>query len=425
MTSLSAALRHTNVVCPFCGLGCDDLEIASGRGGLRVERHGCPISTPAYAEEVSGAPAVRGRTVSLPEAVARAASVLGGARSPLIMGLGTDVAGARAAVQLAEKLRAVVDHMHGEALCRNIRVLQDTGWVTSTLSEVRNRADLLLFFGSDVSARFPRFFERVVFPPEALFAPEPRAREIVVLGPDRAAFAMPDGREPWIVPCERERLGEVAGALRCLVRGQPLQAKRVADVDIATLRELAARLKTARYAVIVWAAGQLGFPHADIAIEALAGLIEELNRVTRCAGLPLAGRDGDVSANQVATWQTGFPLPLSFARGYPEHDPYRFAGRRLLERGRVDALLWISAFDATQVPPGAPVPTVALGRPGMRLSSPAEAHIPVATPGRDHAGQIFRCDGVVALPLRALRATDLPSVAQVLGAIEAQLGGDS
>jgi hypothetical protein len=41
----------------------------------------------------------------------------------------------------------------------------------------------------------------------------------------------------------------------------------------------------------------------------------------------------------------------------------------------------------------------------------------VGWPGIDHAGQIFRADGVVALPLSALRASSLASVGETLQAI--------
>jgi formylmethanofuran dehydrogenase subunit B len=47
--------------------------------------------------------------------------------------------------------------------------------------------------------------------------------------------------------------------------------------------------------------------------------------------------------------------------------------------------------------------------------------IPVGVPGIDHAGQIFRTDSIVAVPLRALRAATLPDVAAVLGLIESRL----
>lgn len=422
--SASPPKRHTDITCPFCGLACDDLEIAVTPTGVRVEANGCPISDAAFAFVASGfdGPAIAGEPVSFAEAVAHAAAILRRARSPLITGLGTDIAGMRAALPLAERLGATLDHMHGEALQRTARVLQERGWITTTLSEVKNRADLILFFGVDVLTHFPRFFDRLIRMQETLFARGPSVRELVFVGGNAPAQPVPDGCNPTVAfDCPRESLGEVANVLRCLVRGQALQAQTVAGVAVDALREVAARLRVARYGVIVWAAAQLDFPHAELTIEAMTELVKELNRVTRCAGLPLGGRDGDLCANQVSTWQTGYPLPLSLARGHPEYDPHRYATRRLLEHRESDAMLWISAFDAARVPPDAKVPTIVLGRGGMKPLVPPEVYIPVATPGVDHAGHVVRCDGVVVLPLRALRSTTLPAVAQVLAAIEEQL----
>ena len=42
----------------------------------------------------------------------------------------------------------------------------------------------------------------------------------------------------------------------------------------------------------------------------------------------------------------------------------------------------------------------------------------LATPGVDHAAQLVRLDSVVSLPLRRLRDSGLPSVAQTLAAIK-------
>jgi formylmethanofuran dehydrogenase subunit B len=57
----------------------------------------------------------------------------------------------------------------------------------------------------------------------------------------------------------------------------------------------------------------------------------------------------------------------------------------------------------------------------LKLSSEPAVFIPVGTPGVDHAGRLIRVDNVVSLPLKDLGRADLPSVADVLSAIEAAL----
>jgi formylmethanofuran dehydrogenase subunit B len=62
-----------------------------------------------------------------------------------------------------------------------------------------------------------------------------------------------------------------------------------------------------------------------------------------------------------------------------------------------------------------------LARPGFLPARSVDVLIPVGTPGLDHAGSVYRTDGVVSLPVRALRDTALPSAAQVLEAMRALL----
>jgi formylmethanofuran dehydrogenase subunit B len=149
--------------------------------------------------------------------------------------------------------------------------------------------------------------------------------------------------------------------------------------------------------------------------------VKDLNQTTRSAGLPLTGADNIVGANQVCVWQSGFPLRTSFARGYPEHDPWQYGAARLLDAGEADVLFWVSSL-RDEPPPSADLPTIALTTPWTDFDRMPTVWIPVGTPGIDHAGQVHRTDQVVALPLRKLRDNRLPNVAQVASAIAAALG---
>ncbi len=408
------------VPCPFCGLLCDDLRIAVAEERLAVVAHGCPISLGAFAGLPSqeAAPRIAGRRASLEEAAAAAAQLLKGARQPLFAGLGTDVAGMRRVLELADRCGAVLDHMNGESLVRNLRTLQEAGLISTTFSEVKNRADLVLIVGGDVVSRYPRFFERVVWAGDALFRREGVWPEVVYLGEaaDPSPGTSPAGRPPLVLSCPRERLVEVIGALRCLVAGRPLDAREVGGIALETVGALADRLSRARYGVAVWSAADLDFPHAELTVQSLCDLIKELNRETRFCALPLAGSDGDLTANEVHVWQTGFPLRTGLGAGYPEYDPYHYAAGRVLDRAEADVLVWISSL-SDRPPPKTPVPTIVLGAESLPLPREPEVFIPVGRPGVDHSAHLFRADKVVVLRLEALRSSRLPSVARALSAI--------
>ncbi len=409
----------SDTACPFCGLVCDDLVVGVREAALRVQANGCALARSGFSAPASDTPRINGRSVPLAEATAEAARLLRGARQPILGGLSTDVEGARAVARLADRTGAVLDHMNSAAMMRNILTMQDGGWITTTLSEIRNRADLLVVLGGDIVSRFPRFFERCIQNDGTLFG-DGRRCEVIFLG--AAVPAGLSGVGPMReIGCDLPRIGEAFGLLRALLAGRPVTATEAAGTPLAVWQELAGRMQAAKYGVVAWAAPDLDFPHAELTVQALSELVKDLNRTTRFAGLPLGGSEGDLTADSVFLWQTGFGSRTSFGQGQPEHDARQFSATRLLASGEADLLFWIASFNAARTPPASAVPTVVLGHAGMTFEQEPAVYIPVGTPGLDHPGHLFRADRVVALPLRRLRDSALPSVAAALGAIEAAL----
>jgi len=399
----------TPSTCPFCGLLCDDLPgngPATGQCALAERLFQVPATAPAL---IDGVPS------DTASAVARAARLLARARRPLVGGLACDVTGQRAALDLAERLGGVLDTMNSTAQFRNLLAYQDGGWMSTTLSEVRNRADVILLAGTTAS-RFPRFRERLLAG-ESQFGPT--ARRLLALG-------MPEGAAPeWLteppIPCPPDRLGQVFSALRTRLAGRPLGMSTVAGLPVARLDALLETLLAARYGVLAWNAADLDFPQADLTVRALLDLVIDLNARTRWAGLPLGGNDGDASAVQTCAWRTGYPSRVAFEAAGPRYEPIRFAGEGLLAAGEADALVWISAFDPARTPPPADCPVIVLGRADMAFTTPPAVFLPVAVPGVQQAGFLHRMDGVVALPLAAPAPGGPPGVAETLTAIMKEL----
>jgi formylmethanofuran dehydrogenase subunit B len=411
------------VACPFCGLLCDDLRVArDSAGNLKVTENGCAKSITFFGLPVaSPSPRIAGKPVNLKQAIAKAAEILRSANQPLIAGLGTDVYGMRAVMNLAETSNATLDHMNSNGFMRNIQVIQNSGWMITTLTEVKNRVDLLVIVGTDIVSAFPRFFEREVWNKETMYGQDTGQREVVYLGGrniDTDAGVAPNGRKPDVLPCDLDRLPDVTAALRAIVSGKKLHAKEIAGTAVTDLEKLAQRMLAAKYSVVVWAAAALNFPHAELTVQNITELIKTLNKTTRASGLPLGGIEGDMNANQVCTWISGYPMRTSYARGYPEHDPYHFSADRLLASGEADALFWVSSFNPDRTPPAARIPTVVFGHAQMKLDKEPDVFIPIGTPGADHKGIMFRTDNVVSLPLQKLRNSELPTLAEVLGGIE-------
>jgi formylmethanofuran dehydrogenase subunit B len=262
----------------------------------------------------------------------------------------------------------------------------------------------------------PRFLERCFSSAPTLFAETGIERHLVRLGPDSdAAPELPAGIRYSHIPCSLEQLAPTVGRLRALAKGR-------AGED-AALGELAGAMRNAGYCVVAWMAHPLPPESADLIVLSLVEMVRDLNLSHRAACLPLGGTENLAGANQACLWQTGHPLRTRLGGGAPQHDPHLNSAQRLIESGEADALLWISALGGAP-PPGlsSDLPLILLAPPGSGMPSPPAVFLPVGRPGIDHAGQIFRGDGIVALPLVALRPSPLPSAGATLTAIAAAMG---
>jgi len=413
-----------NVASPFCGTLPDDLTVERTEAGLKVIKNGCGQSVTGFERQLPpSAPQVGGKEVDLNTAIKHAAKLIAKSKLPLYGGLATDVEGMRAVMALAERSGGVVDHALSEVQYRNFKILQSTGWTTTTLTETRNRADLFIFAGSDVHKLHPRFFERIVSPPDSMFDVTAPKRTLVFIGKglDRSGAKGSRIGDVITLACDNERAGDVVALLRARLRGFSIKDSKIAGVKLAEIDALAELCRKADYGVVVWAPPSLNFPHAELAVEQFTGLVKDLNQTIRFAGLSLGGAEGAITAAAVCTWISGYPLRVSYASGAPDYDPYRHAIGRMLKDGEGDLLVWIASISPSLVPPSTKLPTIVLGTPGLALTETPAVFIPVGTPGLDHAGRLIRVDNVVSLPLRDLGRADLPPACDVLLAIEAEV----
>ncbi len=420
----SAAETYSHVTCPFCGLRCDDLEISRTGQALTVTRNGCDKAKAGFERPLTRAePRVGGRIVPLDEAIAAASVMIKRARLPAFGGLATDVDGMRAIMSIADKARGVVDHAYSEAQGRNFKVLQTSGYIMTTMTEARNRADLFII-ASDVHKFHPRFFERVICNQKSMFADPAPKRTIVFLGEGYDTSAATGERIGDVVHinCAKDRIGEVVSALRTLKKGSPVPAESIAGVPKAQIEDLLDRCHKADYGVIVWVPPGLDFPNADLTVHQICEFVKDMNVTQRFAGLSLGGNEGASTAASVCAWQSGYPLRVSYESGAPKYDPDLFAIPKLIASKQTDCLIWLSSFTTDLSPPVSDIPTIVLGAHDLKLPKEPDVFIPVGTPGIDHKGQLVRCDSVVSLPLRDLgRGSGLPRTVAVLAAIEAAL----
>jgi formylmethanofuran dehydrogenase subunit B len=357
---------------------------------------------------------IDGNPVALEAAAAEAARLLSAARLPVIAGMGTDIAGARAAIALAQRLGGVIDHMHSDVLLRDLAVMRETGTMVTTANEARLRADTVLAIGGALFTR-PELAKNLLTPAAAPEVGQDIKRRVFRLcAPRRPALAQAQA-EIRTIGREADELPALLASVRARVAGRPVNRMVVPQ---RTLDALAADLQAARFGVAVWSAAELD----ALAIEMLCGLIDDLNARTRFTGLPVVPGDNAVGVMQACGWMIGFPLRTGFGRGRPEHDPWRHDARRLIESREADCVVWVSAYGAAAPDPLGDVPMIAL-MPDASPSRPARVHIAVGRPGTDHDAveHLAPTGTLTAVTARAPR--DTISVVQAIARIASAVPG--
>jgi formylmethanofuran dehydrogenase subunit B len=218
---------------------------------------------------------------------------------------------------------------------------------------------------------------------------------------------------------------ELIWALRQLLRGIELPGSFDIGLPHKLLRRLATLLSTCRYGAVFFGLGlaQRSIGHKNV--EALLKLVADLNDFTRFTARRLR-IPGDVTgADAVLCWLTGFPFAVNLTRGIPRYNPGEYSANELLERGEVDACLFVGSEPFRELSPRAQrtverLPTVALDYPNMQPHFDATVQFTTAIYGIHAPGTAYRMDEV-PIPLRRLVSSDLPTDDEVLRRIAERL----
>jgi formylmethanofuran dehydrogenase subunit B len=150
------------VTCLVCGCLCDDIAVVKQGENITAAGNACVRGTEWLLRDRShepGKPAalIQGRPVEAAEAVELAARLLMKAHAPIILGLGRSTnETVAAALELADRIGAVVEPGDSRTAAPRVLAFQRVGRVSAILGEVKNRADVVVFWGADPVVSYPR-----------------------------------------------------------------------------------------------------------------------------------------------------------------------------------------------------------------------------------------------------------------------------
>jgi formylmethanofuran dehydrogenase subunit B len=417
-----------NVACTVCGCVCDDLRITMDGGRITRAEGACHLAEPWFLQQDTRQPPVAeidGQAVDMGAALDRAADILRRARAPLVYGLSrSSTRGQQAAVALADRLGATIDTTASLGHAPAVMALQEVGEATCTLGEVRGRADLVLFWGSNPVESHPRHLERYSADPVGEFLPRGRAeRTLVVVDVKPTETA---ARADVLVQVAPGQDFEVLWTLRGLLRGQQPEPGTALGAPLEVLQDLIERMKRCRCGIVFFGLGLSQTRLGQRSVEALLHLVTDLNATTRFYVRRMRVSGDVAGADSVLAWQTGYPFSVNLARGYPRYNPGEWTAHNMLRGGEVDACLLVGSHGVRRFTPEAVtqlrrLPTIVLDAPNMASLVPPTVRFTTAIPGVHQAGTVYRMDEV-PVPLRVLLPTHYPSDADVLQGILDRLG---
>jgi formylmethanofuran dehydrogenase subunit B len=444
------------VTCPVCGCLCDDIELTIKNGRVVDVKNGCAMSESKFlgynGKHRVMKPLIRknGRfvEVSFNEAVSKAAEILAEANYPLLYGWSsTSCEATRIGIELAEEIGGVIDNTSTVCHGPSTLSIQDVGISSCTLGQVRHRADLVIYWGSDPWSSHPRHVERYTTFSEGrfeksewkgylvktkAFAVRKRVESVSrrVLGKEKPSppassnkescqTILKEGRKLVVVDVRRTRTAEIADvflqvkpntdyelleALRGIVRDQEFDVEEVAGVRIERLEELADMMISCSFGVLFFGLGLTMSKGKLRNVDAALSLIRDLNTRTKFMIMPMRGHFNVSGADTVFTWQTGYPYAVDFSLGYPRYNPGETSTVDVLMRGESDAALIVASDPVSNLPRKAAEhlvknPLIIIDPHMNATAQMADIIFPSALVGIEAEGTAYRMDHV-PLPLK-------------------------
>lgn len=408
-------MRINDVTCPFCGALCDDIVIDVENNQIENIEDACSLGVRKFrgiTHERPTSPLTRNkevRNVDMEEATEEAAKILRESKKPLLYGFSsTNCEAQEVGIEMAEKLGGVVDCTSSVCHGPSIIAIQDVGFPSVTLGEVKNRADLVIYWGSNLMHAHPRHASRYTHYPRGRFRERGKLdRKMVVI----------DVRETestniadQFIKVEANRDYEVLNALRTLLNLGDIPQEEVGGVDKQTLVELVEKMKSCQFGIIFFGVGlTMSYGKHKNVFEAIS-LTRDMNRFTKFSIMPMRGHYNVTGFNEVSAWQTGYPYAVDFSKGYPWYNPGETDANSVLQHEEVDAALIISSDPAAHFPRSSvkylsKIPVIVIDPYESLTSQIARVFIPSTVTGVETGGAAYRMDCV---PLRLNKVVDPP-----------------
>ena len=418
MPKISDSMSYKNIVCPFCSIHCDDINIDVTDNKLSVKNSlvaSCKEKFEQYNNKSLNQLSARvdNKSVDNAEAINECKKLIKNSRESIILNSSADVNTVREMLTATANISGIYDHINSDTFLKNIGIFQRKGYMATTLSEIKNKSDVILLFSDSILRKYPRLAQRVLLSNNS-FSVNAKKKKIFVIGNKNNVndCAIKDKRITYI-NFDNKNIPALLESLSIKSNKTKLSEK--------IFKDLMLNVSSSSYLSVLWATSELmKHDNCQNILDNLSDYVLEINKKTRAACLPLSGNNGDTSCTQTAGWLTGFPTRLKFTGSYFEYDRDSYNAKDLIKSNNIDLVIHINTISDSKLVLNKKHINIIIGQPSTKYNIEPDVFIPCGIPGIDYKGLIFRTDNVVTLPLSALRNPLYRSANEILREITNQ-----
>ncbi|MCL7413276.1 MAG: formylmethanofuran dehydrogenase subunit B [ANME-2 cluster archaeon] len=380
--------------CTGCALLCEDIQVSISDNRIEHVENACMKGKArVFGCKEQAVPTIHGDKADIDDVIKDAARILRDAKNPLLYGWSNSTNEAHiAGIELARTLGGIIDST--SSFCQGITVNEIlSGSVPScTLEEVREKADVIVFWGADPMSSHPRHMSKYSYFPRG----ELRQRGYEE---DRTAISIDVWQSRTAKICKngfhRIPPGKDAEFMRGLIEALSGRVPKLSfDYDVKRILELAATLKKAEFGVLFAGLGLIYSIKEDITL--LSEFTAALNQFSHYSLIPMAGHFNMRGFNHTLHEKTGHIYRVKFVDG-KAISGVEYSVIEQMKRN-ADAVLVVGSDPLASLPGSISkrlkdIPLILID-PCMNLTSRvADVTIPCSTSGIEAGGTAVRMDG--------------------------------
>ncbi len=313
------------VKCTGCSLLCDDIIIKSD--GLYVDEiYGACLKGKERFDQVASknrilSPYVRKNgdlvKIQLKEALNKCIEIIKKSSKPILYGFSTVSCQAQLrGIELAKKIDGFIDSNSTICLGKVLNTSKQTGFALTTISEVINKTDLLIFWGANVAESIPRLLNKALFSRGKFRMTGREIKTVIIIDPVKTASFGVMGVRDISLKIEPGKDLELIHFLKeqcCAPNTIP--PKEIAGIDSDDLRRVLIQLTNTENGVIFIGQGIVNSTLNSNVIQELLELVQIINikqQKGRMSVIMLGGHYNMAGFDQVALSMVGKNHSLQF-----------------------------------------------------------------------------------------------------------------